>query len=432
MVSLPKNPDGHQLEHLVAAHFVSRGCFVETKVTERIPDAVSDIDVVWTDYRKSGALANPVEVKSGAWSHADLFKFFGWTRYLNLPAGQFAYASPAERLDQIEHIAAKMEIDLLHVDHERVDSSFASLGLPEPAAEHLPSLWRYSYAARGCLFESLQQAIVQKVSPQSAIRAKVHLQLVNDALFFELDPRERLGMLLASHFDHRKLAATAACETAGQPVDFDDPPNTATFNAALYGGRHFPVQACLYLSHRARLHVVKAAVDVRLAENAGHIQRTILTSKGEEFDLGVGIPSKRFAEAIDHFAQFEWFALLPVFWQVFLWGWGGFLLTDRLAQEYQQLSRETGIPVDGIEVALTAFDRFFGETWVRQPNSDSRRVVKLMPPAMRGVGALHRLRLYGLTGYAQLPFVDQTSRRMADDHNTFVRLLDSEKKDLAS
>ncbi len=75
MATLPENPDGADLEHLVAAHFASRGCFVESGVTERAPDDISDIDVVWTDYRERPALAHPVEAKSGAWKLDDLFKF---------------------------------------------------------------------------------------------------------------------------------------------------------------------------------------------------------------------------------------------------------------------------------------------------------------------------------------------------------------------
>ncbi len=34
MPTLPENPGGTDLEHLVAAHFVSRGCFVESPADE--------------------------------------------------------------------------------------------------------------------------------------------------------------------------------------------------------------------------------------------------------------------------------------------------------------------------------------------------------------------------------------------------------------
>jgi hypothetical protein len=59
MATLPKNPEGYQLEHLVAAHFVSRGCFVDAKVTERDLTEVSDIDVIWTDYRRRSPRDKP-------------------------------------------------------------------------------------------------------------------------------------------------------------------------------------------------------------------------------------------------------------------------------------------------------------------------------------------------------------------------------------
>ncbi len=90
---------------------------MDSGVTERAPDDVSDIDVVWTDYRERPALPHPVEAKSGAWKLDDLFKFFGWTRYLGLEPGQFAYANPPEKLEKVERVAESMGVELLRVDH---------------------------------------------------------------------------------------------------------------------------------------------------------------------------------------------------------------------------------------------------------------------------------------------------------------------------
>lgn len=258
------------MEDLVSAHFVSRGCFVDGGVTERNPTAISDIDVVWTDYRVVPAEPKPVEVKSGDWGLGDLFKFYGWTRYLGLPPGQFAYHEEPRDPGLVEAVCARTGIRLLRVrDPSDVPKQFASLGLPEPAAPYLPELWQFSYWARRRLFDALQQAIEQKVCPQSAIAAKRYRTLINDALFFERDPRDRFSRLLAAHWEHPKLSNTAAAETAGLEVDFENPKQTPAFRAALYDGKHLPVQACMYLTHRARLYVLKAAVDCWLAREAG-------------------------------------------------------------------------------------------------------------------------------------------------------------------
>lgn len=46
---MARDPKGWELEDFIAAHFVSRGCYVETGVKERNPDEILELDVVWTD-----------------------------------------------------------------------------------------------------------------------------------------------------------------------------------------------------------------------------------------------------------------------------------------------------------------------------------------------------------------------------------------------
>ena len=53
MAELSSKPKDWELEDLVAAYFVSRGCYVETRVTERSPDDILELDIVWTvDFRQ--------------------------------------------------------------------------------------------------------------------------------------------------------------------------------------------------------------------------------------------------------------------------------------------------------------------------------------------------------------------------------------------
>jgi len=51
---------------------------------------------------------------------------------------------------------------------------------------------------------------------------------------------------------------------------------------------------------------------------------------------------------------------------------------------------------------------------------------------MRGIGAYHRLRLYRVKEYSELGYADLTGPRLSSDHNTTVRLLDCEKRELAT
>jgi hypothetical protein len=119
------------------------------------------------------------------------------------------------------------------------------------------------------------------------------------------------------------------------------------------------------------------------------------------------------------------FAQLPTFWQALMWSWGGFILADREKQEFELLARETGILVEEIPTALTAFDKLFPVPggWFRQPKYDQRRVLMQMPAVLRGMGAVRRLAMYAVDRYDKLGYKDSTASHMAQDHNAGARLL---------
>ncbi len=437
MATLSENPEHTELEDFVAAHLVSRCAFVETGVTQRDPKDILELDVVWTDYARSPRDRNPIEVKSRQWHLGDLFKFYGWTQYLKLPPGQFICRQLPERLgdDAIARLCEKMGIDLIHVEEAKeVDDRLAPLGLSEPTSPWLPSLWRFSFWAQRRLRKVLNLAIQRNTCPESAKAAKNYDKLINDVVFFESDPRARVEALFSTHQDHRKLALTAANELGGRPVNFEDPPECDQFRAALYHGQHLPIQACMYLAHRGRLAVLKAAVDYYLAREAGVLPEKIVKFLDFRCDVGDSQLYGGFTKAVEKLAAARSFACFPTFWQVFLWGWGGFLLTDRIEDEYAALSQETGVPVEEIPVALTAFDELFvgAAPWFIQPANDTRKLLKIMPCCLRGLGAYSRLLRYGVEHCKELGFEDDTARRMAIDNDTGVRLLDGDDDALAS
>lgn len=435
MATLPKDPKGWELEDSIAAHFVSRGCYVETGVKERNPDEILEMDIVWTDYRKEPQSRHPVEVKSGDWGLGDVFKFYGWTRYLGLEPGEFIHKEAYGRNDprSLRHIADRTGITLLHVPNPQdAGQHFAALGLPDPAWEGLPEVWRFSFWAQRRLLKSLTEAIRQNVCAASARSAKEYHQLINDAVFFIPDVRDRVGELLAAHFDHQELGASAAYELETGKVEFAAPPQTNTFRRACFRGTRFPVQACLYLAHRARLYVLKAVVDYWLARERGEIKARTIKFGKLLLDLTAGKLTSAMANGAEELSAAGSFRMFPVFWQVFLWSWGGFLLTDRLEQEYAELAQGTGVPADEIPLALSAFDKLFPTPggWFREPSNDSRKVLILVPAPIRGIGAVRRKARAGVEHYKDLGYKNATTNRMAEDHNTAARLLDCSEPEL--
>jgi hypothetical protein len=435
MATLPKDPKGLELEDFIAAHFISRGCYVETGVKERSPDEILELDLVWTDYRKEPQEQHPVEVKSGDWGLGDIFKFYGWTRYLGLVPGQFVHKQPAGRVAPacLARITSRTQITLLHLPTiEEAEVHFKTLGLAEPAWEGLPEIWRFSFWAQRRLLKALVEAIRQQICPVSAKEAKNYYHLINDAVFFIPDVRERVGQLICAHLEHQELAASAAYERETGKCEFGYPPSTKTFKRAYFQGEHFPIQACLYLGHRARLYILKAVVDYWLARERGEITRSEFKFGEMLIDITSGQLSTAMAAGAEELSKAHSFRMFPVFWQVFLWGWGGFLLKDRLDDEYADLAMETGVPVDEIPIALSAFDKLFpiAQGWFREPTGDSRRILILMPAALRGIGAFRRMVRKGVEHYPNLGFKDHTTYRMVCDHNTGARILDCAESDL--
>ncbi|MFJ3106514.1 hypothetical protein [Streptomyces sp. NPDC086835] len=105
------------------------------------------------------------------------------------------------------------------------------------------------------------------------------------------------------------------------------------------------------------------------------------------------------------------FRLCATFWQQLLWGWEGFYLDDREDQEFEWMSRYSGIPVEEIPTALEAFDRFFpvpDGCFVTAGLTDVR-MVKMAPLIFQGIGAHHRCVQYGLYDQQDLPALNLRS-----------------------
>lgn len=223
---------------------------------------------------------------------------------------------------------------------------------------------------------------------------------------------------------HRVLARSVALELETGKVDFENRDNTGTFKNALFGGDHFPVQGTFHLAHRARLYILKAAVDYAIGAANGTIKNMMIRIGEREIPLNSS-PYAAFGQAVEELRGLSSFTRLPAFWQTFLWTWGGFFLQDRLDSEYEQLSQETGVPVNEILMAMTAFDKLFPVDggWFRQPSGSQRRLLMMMPAAMRGIGAFRRLLITGVEQYKGLGYTDSTTAHLGQDNNAAAKLL---------
>lgn len=438
MASLSDNPLEAEFEDYVAAHIASRGMFVETGVTERDPRDVLELDVVWTDYRNLPPVRNAMELKSKGWGLGDFFRFCGWLKYIGITEASFVFRGLPDQtpIDLMNRLGAKVGIRPVHLeDLSTTDERLAGLGLPPIAGESLPQVWRYSFWTQRRLLFALSKAVEKKVCPEAAKAAKDAAKLFNDAVFFEPDVGTRAAMLLEEHLKKRYLASAAALEIEGKPIDFDTNVETATFKSALYKGAHIPVQSCLFVSHRGRLAALKAAVDYVLQKHGPGLPKKVINILGREYDISELELHGAFKSVIGYLEKQNTTPRYAIFWQQFLWAWGGFILLDKKDEEYAALSAETGVPVTEIDAALACFDILFprasGKPWLATHKGDNRLLLALMPAAMRGVGAFARLLRYGKKEHHELGLTgDYTWRDLASDQNAAARLLSNDDAEL--
>lgn len=423
MVKLLDTPKGKELEDFVAALLQSTHHFVEKSIEEK---NVLELDVVATSYAEGRPEDRLFEVKSGKdWGFPDVFKLLGQMTYLDVPRGALIAAQrPQDKaLELYQDRCKKVNIDLLLIENiDRAGDIFDGAGYGA-GDEILHELWRFSFWMERCFIQVLRQLARSDPKAQAPREALRYYHLVNSGVFLTRDVVERVGQLYKAYMDHPYLTAGAAREMGGDVFDPVTPGGSPLIGEALFKGQHPLLQACMYLEHRARLSILKGAVDY-LCERAK--QEQTLGGRAAA-DFGLAVLPATFDRGLSAIGKEPNFWLYPLFWQVFLWGWGGFILKDHEDEEFGELSAQTGLPVDCIPAALEAFNKLFPtpDGWLREPSSASYRLVMMVPWPFCGIGAFQRFLRKKPETYSKLGLSGTfTARDLAKWHNSAVQLLE--------
>lgn len=390
---------GTDLEHFVAALFQAAGFFVEKNVIERDPSDVLELDLVATDYSSGAPIPILCEAKGGGWGWPDLFKVIGWMRYLRIDRGAFLVTSPGDKdIDKVEEKVADLGISLVHFeDFTNATELFESSGFGTIPTPELIGIWRFSYAIETKLIATVSQLAKGNPAQQAPQEVIGYHRLINDGVFFTGTVVGALHSLYDAYKSHPKITLASAVELDGGAYDPETPTvNNALLAEAMREGKHSLLQACMYVEQRARLAILKAAVDFILEypdgvppAEPGSIQWTQL--------LYDALP-QTFKDGVAWLRQQPTFHRYALFWQQFLWGWGGFYLDDREETEHAWMSEYSGIPAGEVPTALMAFDQFFPipEGWFVTPGPTCARRVRMVPAYFHGLGAHHRRQTYQL------------------------------------
>ncbi|MEU1628181.1 hypothetical protein ABZ746_23195 [Streptomyces sp. NPDC020096] len=400
VVTLPGIPGaGEELEDYVAALFQASGHFVEKQIVESDPADLLELDIFVTDYAPEQIVQRLIEVKGGKWGFTDLFKVVGWMRYLNLGHGAFFITKWEGR----KSAPRKMEPLGLEVvcfdDFATAPQLFQEKGFGSFVEPGIIGLWRHSYGVERKFVKVIHNRT--RDGAEGAAAAKNYHRQINNGTFFARAPEESLAMLYEAYGDHPKLTLGYACEIDGGGFDpHSASTDSPSYQAALREGRYPELQACMYFEHRARLAILKAAVDYALAHPDGPPELG-MSEDGKSFffeGLRYHALPRTFHDGMEWLREQPNFRRYATLWQQFLWGWGGFFLDDREEQEFEWMSKYSGIPADEIPTALEAFDRFFPipNGWFTTPGWTDIHLLKMVPLIFQGIGAHHRRIQYDL------------------------------------
>lgn len=429
-VTLPELPKGKEFEEFISAYFQSSGLYVERNIVDKGLEEVLELDIITTDYNKTPPSIKLHEIKSGGWGFPDIFKLRGWIDYLKIPSALLVTNNSKDNIEFIKEKAKSLSVELATVEKlENTASALYDFYPSETINEEDVSTWRFSYWVERKLLHLLNQKKKAHKDRKSYRAIEQYYHDVSSGIFFTENIANRVEMLYDSFRKHPRLSAKCANELVGGSFD-DDPAVVAKkiFSDTYYDCKINDIQISTFVEHRARLALLKSAVDFKLYEKAG------VTSKTESYleFLGVKIPSLNFlphtfSTGLSQISEHKYFHRYPVFWQWFLYYFGGFILKDYQEQEYKLLSEKTGIPVDEIPNAFSAYQILFPLEvgWMMDLPKSNISCLRMFSVPFMGIGANVRRVSYTETGsYKDLKLTGlHTTNDLIKWNNLIVELL---------
>lgn len=421
---VPKLPN--DVEDYVAALFQAAGFYVEKNIVEHGERGqILERDAVATDYSGCDPVPIVVEVKSRDAGFAEAFKVLGWMRYLGVERGALFVAREGRDESPLNEKLQPCGLSYCVLgDCSNAMERFAACGFPEITDPLAVDLWRFSYGVERRLLYDLRNLTKTADKMNGPDEVQRYLHQVRDEAFFEPDIRKRVSNLYTAFSAHPKLSLGCGRELDGGEFEPEgEDPDNPVIRSALYEGKYPLLQISFYVEHRARLALLKAAIDYACS----------LGGDGEDgvklgWTAALRFPGS-FLAGLEELSQHAYFRRYALFWQVFLWGFGGFYLADREDKEFSWLAEATGIPLQEIPRALRAFDILFPPgPWIVDNGASRLRIAKMVPFPMRAIGAYQRWFRYGLKSYADLGYSDLTARDLQCWHNFGVRFWNNPRK----
>ena len=394
MPPLDSSPKKEDFEDYVAAFLQCGGFYTEKSVIDRGEEEMLELDIMAWKPSSGPPQHTLFEIKSGKWGFADIFKVLGWKIYLEpkraIDEVYFITSGKGDKTDKrvrfAEQKSCEMGIKLVVPDElTSLGVELENQGLTAVATSSLEhDVWRYSNWLERKMQQKVSESRKHSGEQKGPDSVFTYQERIRSGFVLARSVGERLKSLYEAFQDHPKLSISVASEIGGAQWDQTDPPLGSHWMDALYKCKHPLVQVAMYNEHRARLDILKGAVEFALVEKKS------LSSVGEiEF-----LPNN-FHDAVKEIQAIDRFEKIPMLWQSFLWKWGGFFISDNECNELESLADEAGMSVEAADKALHLYDILFpfDKRWFTDSNGTNK--LKLFPCQFRGLGVYYRCKNLG-------------------------------------
>ena len=427
-ISLPELPKGKELEEFVSAFFQSNKYYIERNILRREVEDVLELDIITTNYNRSPPEINLLEMKSGRWGFTDIFKVRGWMDYLNITKGVFITSKERYNIDFYKKIAKQLNIDLVYFPSLKQSKEALFQFVNNENIEDVDiDMWRFSYWVERNLLKQLNHKKKSLKDKKSFEALDEYYFEVNNGIFFTDNVAEKVFTLYSTFQKYPYISAKCGNELIGN--NFDDDHKflpEKIFNETFYECSFNDIQISTFIEHRARLAILKNAIDYKLYKNAGVESKA--NGLGSNTFLSMSLPDT-FKEGLNSISEHKYSHKYPIFWQWFMWVFGGFILKDYEEKEYEILSKKTGIPISEIPNAFKSYEILFplSNGWFQDLPNSNIRMMKMFPLPFSGIGANYRRLLY--TSSAEFKDLNLTGLHTRNDlikwNNLTIKVLNN-------
>lgn len=391
--TLPVIPKEREYEEYIAAFLQAGGLYVERNAIYREDEELLELDIITTHFDRENTEKTLIEIKSGKWSFADVFKVKGWLVYLGFTNGSFVVQETRQKFDYYREKAKYLNIELIdNSDLDKTKDALERFLLFVPASHDIETI-RAAFCLERKQMEKLKRW--KRANPQrDGVTAldTYYYKVNSESLFFSEDPMSRITSIFRTYQNNRNITAKLSNESAGGNFDDDvDRMCEEDFRQTFYNADDNIYQISLMVEHLTRLAVLKSCIEHLIEKLRGNYNEDDMDDYFRVLALPANIQT-----GINQIITDEYFHLYPSFWQWFTFVFGGFILLDFEKEEYQLLSEKTGIPNDEIPKAFEAFNKLFPHTggWFYNSPYSQIKSHRLFPVSLAGIGANYRRILY--------------------------------------